>query len=97
MKSSTEVLTVQTAKLNGELKEYTFQLVQAPEVYTLKIPGHGSGPDGPRIPDHPEQEKWMRQLNYLKEVWHLTWECGEEYEFRRFKKAVKGLGKLTKK
>ena len=97
MKSSTEVWTVQSSKLSEELKEYTFRLVQSREVYTFTIPGHGGGPEGPRFPDHPEQEQWMRKLGYVKEVWHLTWECREENEFRRFVKALKGLGKWTKK
>ena len=97
MKPSIEVVNIQTAKLKGELKEYTFHLRRSREVYTFTIPGHGGGPEGPRFPDHPEQEQWMRQFDYLKEVWHLTWECREEYEYRRIEKALKGLGKWIEK
>ena len=95
MNPSSQVITLQNTSLSGELREYTFYWVETPGLYTLTIPGIGGGPEGPRDPKYPEQQEWICQFGYLKEVWHLTWECRDEYKFRKFIRAVKGLGKVV--
>ena len=40
----------------------------------VTIPGFGGGPDGPKEPNDPAQERWMRAHSGLQEVWYLTWE-----------------------
>lgn len=48
------------------------------------IPGSGGGPDGPTDPDHPAQQRWMRERSGLRECWHLTWEFPDASARRRF-------------
>ncbi len=61
-------------RLDEHEGRYRFEITHDSAGSFVLIPGHGGGRDGPTIPDHPEQEAWMRARSGLKEVWHLTWE-----------------------
>ncbi len=91
-KGSQQVLQVKTKKLNGEINDYKFTIKKSADRFLITIPGHGGGREGPQHPDYPEQEKWIRELGFLKEVWYLTWESKDEYQVGRFIRAVEKLG-----
>lgn len=70
---------VTVERLGEHRGRYRFEVRRYPATPTLLvIPGHGGGRDGPTIPDHPEQEAWMREHGGLREVWHLTWEVPDD-------------------
>lgn len=92
LNGSKQVIRVKTQALKKGLKAYEFTLTKSAKRFLITIPGHGGGREGPQNPDHPEQEQWMRDLGYLKEIWFLTWECTDEYQVRRFIRAVEKLG-----
>lgn len=90
-KGNEQLLQINCKSLSGVSKSYEFRIEKFKERYLIYIPGHGGGREGPEIPDHKEQESWMRQQDYLKEVWYLSWECTEDHQVRKFIKAVRAL------
>lgn len=76
--------TIFIHQLGEHSRCYSFSIHEQPHGIYVYIPGHGGGPDGPTIPDFPEQEKWMREHSGLKEVWYLSWVCKDKQELEDF-------------
>ena len=77
---------------------YAFQLYRRDDpnsptgtYYSCTIPGKNYTKDGPRDPEYPEQEAWMRRHSGLKEVWHVTFETTEASEMDAFIARLKRL------
>ncbi|MEM6800465.1 MAG: hypothetical protein AAF696_03620 [Bacteroidota bacterium] len=90
-KGDEKLLHITSKTLSGKVNSYEFRIQKFKGRYLIYIPGYGAGREGPEFPYHKEQESWMRQQSYLKEVWYLTWECKEDHQLRKFIKAVNHL------
>ena len=80
--------SVEVQQLGSNKGPYSFFIHREGEGFIIRIPGHGGGRDGPRFPDKPEQEEWMRRQSHLKEIWYLNWSCEDRKSLHQFLKKI---------